>query len=155
MTITMQTVCNALINVAKTTIKAQISDPTWGDLYTRLQFKPSMLVDTLDWPTIAIYEVSGQTQAQGLGTVKRWRYPTIRVDVAAGRLQDIRQIIEAACAAWITDFNNGSGNGTVGNGYLRQAGGLKNISFSDMRSAPLDKREFFRRFIDIAVEFGD
>lgn len=152
---TLQTAGDALVKVASDYIKGQTGDATWGQLYTTLHLDSKYPLDTYDQPTASFYEVSGPSDSQGVGTAKQWRRPVIRCDVRCGRYQDVRQIVEQVRTALITDFNYVNGNGTTGQGYLRGTGGIKLLQFSEMRSAPLDKREMFRRLLDIIVEVGD
>src|SRR5438105_368872 len=133
---TLSTAIAALLNVGKTTFQAQSGDPTWGALYAAILWKdawPFAEVKSFN-PTIFLYELGGQPAAQGLGTVKQWRHPRIRVDIFCNANADVRQAFEALRSAWITDFNYVNGSGAVGQGYLRQTGSIKNIEIGDDRA---------------------
>lgn len=148
----------ALRFVGLTRFAAQVSDPTWGALYTATVFKDEWPFEDAHpaTPSVYVYEMAGLTTKQGLGTTKTWRKTRVRLDIWAHDKAEARQLFEAVRAAWITDMNYSAGNGTVGQGYLRDTGGLKDLLIGEAQTTSVSKRAIiFRRFADVYIEIGD
>jgi hypothetical protein len=111
--------------------------------------------DAFDYQTVAIYRIGGLAEAQGLGTVRQWRQPRIRVDVFQGNYDDAEKCVEVLRTFWITDFDYFNGSGAVGQGYLR-AQGIKNLILGEARASSWEKTQTqYRRIMDVQIEIGD
>jgi hypothetical protein len=156
---TLSTTLAALLDVAKFNFLANQSDVTYGQLYANMLWFNTWpwdegLQDT--FPRIHIYANAGTVQNQGLGTVKAWRHPRVRVEVFANKFGDAMQAFEQLRVAWIADFNTLNGNGLKGQGYLRQTGGIKYIEIGEHSAADWEKRLLvYRRLADLTLEIGD
>jgi len=147
---------NALLHVAVNSSPFNLSGS--NPLYEAVKFKSGFPRGSMETPTVALYEFGGANQPQGLGTIKQWRDPTIRVDVLAETGLDALRIIEKLRDAWRADFDcEGSGDvGDVGNGYVRETGTVKSVGFAEPRDAPWDDvGRVKRKIFDLTIRFGD
>jgi hypothetical protein len=84
-------------------------------------------------PSVAVYPAGGNANARELGSVDQDRYPTLQVSVLTRYKTEAFRLIEKVTEAWKQDFNceGGGSLGSIGKGYLRVSGELKNIQFSE------------------------
>jgi len=156
----MTTAINALLHVAQNT--DPFDSGFAGDgaaVYTATKLVSGFpLGEDVEVTTVALYELGGPSMPQGLGTVKQWRRPTIRVDVLSEYETYARRILDKLRQAWINDFDAvGAGSeGDVGVGYLRVTGEIKYIEFSEPRRTDWDGQGRITRFVmDMTIMFGD
>jgi hypothetical protein len=153
---TLTTAIAALTAVGQTYFASLSSDPTYGNMYAQARWVNAWLPDTFNWPTIALYEMGGNTESQGLGFVSEWRYSRLRLDVFMGTPEYARQAFEALRAIWITDFDTTPSVNVAGQGYLRLTGGIKNLNISESRALSWEKSQVqYRRNADVLIEIGD
>jgi hypothetical protein len=125
--------------------------------YSVTQFKRGFQRESMETPTLALYEFGGPGQPQGLGTVDQYRSLTVRTDILADTRLGALRIGEKARAAWQADYNceGGGSVGDVGNGYAREAG-VKGLAFSEPRDAPWDETGRVARIVfDLVVTYRD
>src|SRR6185369_13890018 len=108
----------ALVAVGKADFLSRASDPTYGAFYATMLWSEGWPFAEAKnaFPAIYIYENGGNTERQGLSTVKMWRYSRVRVEAFANSKAEVQQAFETLRTAWITDYNYYVGNGTVGQG---------------------------------------
>lgn len=125
-------------------------------LYSKVKFVKDYPRGEMETPTVALEGLSGANVAQGLGTVDQWRSPDIRCHILTETRMDAERIWEKARAALQYDFNcEDSGIvGTVGNGYLREVGEIKYLTFGELTEAPW-ARDVVRKFADVGIKIGD
>lgn len=145
---------NALLHVAENT------DPFNGadGFYSLCKFKSGYPKGEMETPTVALHVQPGRNQAQGLGTVDQWRFPSVRCDVLTETELEAMRTVEKLRAAWQRDFNCEAGGvvGTVGTGYLRETGEIKNLKFTEAQRGPWDDAgQVVRFFFDLELEVGD
>lgn len=146
----------ALIHVGQVQFAANANDPTYGVMYQTTRWLDMFPVDTFNWPTVAIYRLSGQAVTQGLGFSTQHRYPVFRVDVFGRNKAEADKAIEALRLFWIADFDFLSPTGAVGQGYLRLTGGIKTLDIGEARAAPWEKTGvIIRRLADVTVMVED
>lgn len=153
---TLTTALAALTTVGQTYFASLVSDATYDNMYAQTRWAMAWLPDTFNWPTIALYEMGGNADSQGLGNVKAWRFSRLRLDVFMGNADNARQAFEALRSIWIADFNTSPAVNVVGQGYLRLTGGIKNLNISESRALSWEKSQVqYRRNADVLIEIGD
>ena len=144
----------ALLYVATNT------DPFNGShaLYGAVKLKRGYPLGEMETPTVALYEFGGTGMPRGLGTIKQNREAVGRVDVLAETSMDGARIVEKLRNVWQADYDcDGSGAvGDVGNGYMRETGGVKDLLFSEPAPLEWDSNLDVKRLVfDVTVKFRD
>ena len=150
----------ALLYVGRQTYLGLAADATYGTAYLTTQWTNVYPLNSFDGPKVAIYRNGGIVKEQGIGTVKQWRDVRFRVDLFGRNFGEAEQMLATLFSAWEVDFDCTPANlitPTVGQGYLRIAGGIKYMAFSEPRTMADERssQSFFRRIQDVTVTIGD
>lgn len=105
-------------------------------------------------PAVYLYQNGGLNEAEGLGFARQYRGPRIRVEIFAGNYADAEALVENLRSAWLTDYDASSPlSGSVGSGYLKITGGLKQFDIGAFSASEWEKRGLvFRRIADVNIQ---